>query len=88
VVDLDINRGYKMDRWLYFHVFDDDREVVVCCVKENILAKQDLVDFDAFLAYYGQNYKVRGSNFEEGVSHTCASMKCVRGHVIDANIIR
>jgi len=77
-----------MDRWLYFHIFDDDKEVLVCCVKERILIRKDLVELDAFLAYYDQNYKVRGSDFEEGVSHTCESMQCVRQHIIDANIAR
>lgn len=77
-----------MEKWLYFHVFDDDKLIVMCCVREKILSRQDLVKFDEFLAYYGQNYKVRRSDYEEGVSHTCESMQCVRGHVIDANIKR
>ena len=78
----------SMDKWLYFHVFDDSTEVLMCCVKEKILTREDLVELDAFLAYYGQNYKVRRSDFEEGVTHTCENMKCVRGHIIDANIIK
>lgn len=77
-----------MEKWLYFHVFDDATEVSVCCVKEKILSKEDLVKLDEFLAYYGQNYKVRRSDFEEGVSHTCPNMQCVRTHIIDANIGR
>lgn len=77
-----------MEKWLYFHVFDDSKLVVMCCVKEKILERQDLVKLDEFLAYYGQNYKVRRSDFEEGVSHTCPDMKCVRKHIIDANIKR
>lgn len=77
-----------MDKWLYFHVFDDTKPVVMCCVRKEILAREDLVELDNFLAYYGQNYKVRESMFEEGVSHTCKDMKCVRRHIIDANIIQ
>ena len=77
-----------MDKWLYFHVFDDDKEILMCCVKEEILKREDLVKLDEFLAFYDQNYKVRGSAFEEGVSHTCPDMKCVRKHIIDVNINR
>lgn len=77
-----------MGEWLYFHVFDDDKPIVVCCVKEKILNREDLVELDQFLAYYKQNYKVRKFDFEEGVIHTCKDMKCVRKHIIDANIIR
>lgn len=77
-----------MDKWLYFHVFDGDREVLFSCVKEKILTKEDLVELDNFLAYYNQNYKVRKSDFEEGVTHTCKDMKCVRKHIIDANVPR
>ena len=75
-----------MGKWLYFHVFDDDIEVIVCCIKEKNLIKKDLTDFDAFLAYYSQNYKVRRANC--GTTHTCADMKCMRKHIIDLNISR
>lgn len=75
----------SMDKWLYFHVFDDAKLITMCCVRKNILIKEDLVRLDQFLAYYGQNYKVRESSFEEGVSHTCQNMQCVRTHIIDAN---
>jgi hypothetical protein len=74
-----------MEKWLYFHVFDDDAEVLVCCAKEKIFTKEDLVQLDAFLSYYGQNYKLHRSDFED-TTHTCFDMKCIRKHVIDVNI--
>lgn len=75
-----------MDKLLYFHIFGAGKEVLVCCVKEKVLVQEDLVKLDAFLAYYNQNYKLHGSDKEE-LSHTCQDMKCVRGHIIDVNLI-
>lgn len=76
-----------MDKWLYFCVFDGNIEVLVCCVEEQILCMEGLVELDQFLAYYGQNYKIRKSD-SATPAHTCENMKCVRTHIIDANIKR
>jgi len=76
-----------MSKLLYLHVFEGAREILICCIKEHGLIRKDLVELDAFLAYHHQNYKVRGSYFEEGVAHICKDMKCVRGHIIDTNIV-
>ncbi len=75
-----------MDKLLYFHIINNGKEILICCINEKILVKEDLGRLDAFLAYYGQNYKVRGSEVDE-IPHTCQDMKCMRGHIIDTNLI-
>ncbi len=74
------------NNWLYFHIFDNDKSITMCCVKEKTITQTDLSEFDNFLAYYGQNYKMHKSVWEENVTHTCLDMICVRKHIIDANI--
>lgn len=76
------------DKWLYFHIFEGTEQVLMPCIREDILSKKDLEELAVFLAYYKQRYKIRTSIFEEGVDHSCENMKCVRRHIIDFNVKR
>lgn len=74
------------NNWLYFHIFDGDKQLLMCCIKENIIKEEDLAKLDTFLAYYKQNYKIRSSHFQEGIDHICDGVNCVRTHIIDMNV--
>lgn len=75
-----------MDKWLYIHIFDGNKQVLMHCIKETNMNRSDFEQLAEFLEYYGQRYKVRSSIFVEGVDHDCENVKCIRRHVIDYNV--
>jgi hypothetical protein len=74
-----------MDNWLYFQIFGGNKKVIVCCIKASIPKPEELIELDNFLAYYGQNYRMRTSMFEEAADVYCGNMKEIRASIIDAN---
>ena len=66
-------------------IIEDEELIITCCIKENSVSQKELEDFDRLLCFYGQKYRMKLSNFEEGADIYCKTIKDVRNCIIDKN---
>lgn len=74
-------------KYRYFNIktANKNETIMTCVVDDSVVSGKDMSELDVFLNYYGQTYTTSTSIFEEAATHYCASMKEIRGHIIDRN---
>lgn len=74
-----------MTEHLYIIVNDGSKDTTSYRIRRDRISNAELIDFDRFLAYYNQNYRLDETITEYTINYDCQDIKEVRGRIIDLN---